>query len=192
MKNPQTILWILVGAGIIGLISFGGLLSKTLRLYLKYRDISKDIKNIGDALLKSLIRAGAIQTDESKLRVEATVDDQGCVYCHLEGGNTFDKSTFIISLQEIIGLIDNPRYVIIRKSRLMLLIRQKDFHSVPEVIGKKKEFAEYFKDQWTKLVGDCELIFTRNIEGRRLLLKSRLKSLSAQFEDKIEHVNKWR
>ena len=171
---------------------FGRLTFKTLRLYFKYRDISKDIQQIGDALLNSLVKAGAIRTDNSKLEVGTSVDNWGAVYCHLEGGTTFDKSTFINALQEIIAPIDNPRYVIIRKNRFMLFVKQKDYHSVPEILGRNKNLAEYFQSQWERLVGACDLIFTRTIDGRKLLLKSRVKSLAAQFDDKVEHVNKWR
>jgi len=178
--------------GIGGVLFFGRQTYKTLRLYFKYRDISKDIQQIGDALLNSLLKAEAIQTDSSKLKVEASVDNRGAVYCHLSGGTTFEKSTFIHALREIVAPVDNPRYVIIRKSRFILFIKQKDYHSVPEILGRNKALAEYFKRQWERLVGACDLIFTRTIEGRKLLLKSRIKSLSAQFDDKTEHVNKWR
>lgn len=50
----------------------------------------------------------------------------------------------------------------------------------------------YFSGQWQRLVGACELIFTRTIDGRKKLLKSRVQSLAAQWEDKpIERINKW-
>ena len=178
--------------GTIGIAIFGRLTYKTLRLYFMYRDISKDFQQIGDALLNSLVKSGAILTSYSKLKVETSVDDWGAVFCHLEGGTTFDKSTFINALKEIIAPIDNPRYVIIRKNKFMPFVEQKDYHSVPEIIGRNKNLAEYFKNQWERLVGSCDLVYTRTIEGRKLLLKSRIKSLSAQFDDKAEHVNKWR
>ena len=177
---------------IMAMISFGSLTYKTLRLYFKYRDISKDIHRIGEALLRSLIKAGVIKANNSELKVETSVDIRGSVFCHLEGGTTFDKSMFINALQEIVAPIDNPRYVIIRKSRFLFFIMQKDFHSVPEILGRNKQSAEYFKEQWQRLVGACNLIYTRTIKGRKLILKARVKSLAAQFDDHIEHVNKWR
>ncbi len=192
IKTTQDLYVFLTIFGILGIIIFGRLTIKTLRLYLKYHDISKDIQQIGDALLISLIKAGVINTDYSKLKVETSVNNWGAVFCHLEGGTTFDKSTFINALQEIIAPIDNPRYVIIRKNMFILFVKQKDYHSVPEILGKNKNLAEYFKNQWERLVGSCDLIFTRTLEGRKILLKSRVKSLAAQFDDKIEHVNKWR
>jgi superfamily II DNA or RNA helicase len=192
IKTAQDLYVFLAVLGAMGMAIFGRLTVKTLRLYFKYRDISKDVQQIGDALLNSLIKAGAINTDYSKLKVETSVDNWGAVFCHLEGGTTFDKSTFINALQEVIAPIDNPKYVIIRKNKFMLFIKQKDYHSVPEIIGRNKNLAEYFKNQWERLVGSCDLVYTRTIEGRKLLLKSRVKSLSAQFDDKVEHVNKWR
>lgn len=192
IKSLQDLYFFLTILGTIGIFMFGKMTLKTLRLYFKYRDISKDIQKISDTLLNSLIKAGVIHTDISKLKVETSVDRWGAVYCHLEGGTTFDKSTFINALQEIVSPINNPRYVIIRKNRFMLFIKQKDYHSVPDILGRNKNLAEYFKHQWQQLVGACDLIFTRTIEGRKLLLKSRVKSLSAQFDNDIERVNKWR
>lgn len=177
---------------VLGMLFFGRQVYKTLRIYLKYRDIAKDFRQIGTVLLNTLIKAKVIHTDKSKLTVIATVDRSGAVYCHLEGGTTYDRSTFINALLEIVSPIDNPRYVIVRRNKFMLFMKQKDYHSVPELLGRSKNSAEYFKDQWEQLVGTCDLIFTRTIEGRKLLLKSRVKSLAAQFDDKVEYVNKWR
>ena len=194
VKNIRTTqdLYTLVTVIFVGFFGFFGRQTfKTLTMYLKYRDIAKDIQNIGDALLNSLQKAGVINTDISKLSVKAVRDEQGCVYCHLEGGTTFEKSTFIKNLHEIIRKVENPRYIIIRKSRFLVFVKQSDFHAVPELLGKNKILAEYLVHQWRRLVGDCELVFTRTVEGRKLILKSRMKSLASQFDDKTEQVNKW-
>src|SRR5690606_31836294 len=117
IKTTQDLYVFLAIFGAIGMAIFGRQTYKALKLYYKYRDISKDIQQIGDALLNSLIKERAIKTDSSKLKVETSVDNWGAVFCHLEGGTTFDKSTFINALQEVIAPIDNPRYVIIRKNK---------------------------------------------------------------------------
>lgn len=182
----------LMFASIAGVLFFGRQTYKTFRLFIKYRDISKDIQQIGDALLESLVRFGTIHTEYSKLNVVASVDDYGAIYCHLDGGTTYEKSTFIKSLQEIISSIENPRYIIIRKSLFLKVLSQKDYHSVPEIIGRNKKTSEYFERQWSRFVGACELIYTRTIDGRKILLKSRINSLSSEFEEKTERINKWR
>jgi superfamily II DNA or RNA helicase len=182
----------LIVIGAVGVIFFGRQFYKTFKIFIKYRDISKDIQQIGEALLESLVKMGAIQTDYSKLFVKSSVDNFGAIYCHLDGGTTFEKSTFIKSLQEILASINNPRYLIIRKSMFLKVISQKDYHSVPELIGQNKKSAEYFERQWNRFVGTCELVYTKTIEGRKILLKSRINSLSSEFEEKTERINKWR
>lgn len=192
MNSMEDVLHYLMFIGGLGVVIFGRLAFKTFRAYVKYRDISKDIHQIGEALLKSLIKIGTIRTDYSKLEVVADVDDEGAIYCHLNGASTYEKSTFIKSLQEVIGTVDNPRYVIIRKSFFLNVLSQKDYHSVPDLLGRKKQFAEYFEMRWRRLVGACELVYTRTIEGRKILLKSRIHSLASEFQDKTERINKWR
>lgn len=193
IRNFEDLVVFLVVLTAGGAVVFGRLALKTLRLYVRYRDISKDIQQIGEALLRSLLKEGSIHSPVADLKVEASMDAMGSVYCHLEGGTTYEKSVFIQALEEIVSPIVNPRYVIIRKSSLLKLVRQKDYHAVPEILGRNKNLAEYFNNQWRSLVGNCELVYTRTLQGRQLLLKSRVKALSAQFEPRqIEHVNKWR
>ena len=175
--------------GIIGVLLFGWQFYRTFRIYIKYRDISKDAHQIGEALLESLVKVGAIQTEYSKLFVNTSIDDIGAIYCHLDGGTTYEKSLFIKAMQEILANIDNPRYLIIRKSLFLKIISQKDYHSVPEILGQNKKSAEYFARQWKRFVGSCKLIYTRTIEGRKILLKSRLNSLASEFEEKTERIN---
>lgn len=192
IHNREDLFHFLMFAGIAGVLFFGRQFYKTFRIFFKYRDISKDIQQIGEALLQSLVKMGTIQTDISKLYVISSIDNYGAIYCHLDGGTSFEKSTFIKSLQEIISTIDNPRYLILRKSLFLKIISQSDYHSVPELIGRNKKTAEYFESQWKRLVGSCELIYTRTIDGRKILLKSRINSLSSEFEEKTERINKWR
>lgn len=190
--SKDTITFILIAALILGVLFFGRGGVKYLSLYIKYRDISKDVHNIGMALVESLIHIGSIKTRRSDLIVVSEIDTRGVIYCHLEGGTTFEKSTFIKSLQEVINEVDNPRYLIIRKSKLLGLISQKDFHSVPEDLARNKKDAQFFYQHWIKRVGNAQLIYTRTIDGRKLLLKSRLNSLATKLEDRSsQRVNKW-
>ena len=179
-------------AGVGGMLIFGARTYQAFRLYLKYRDIAKDMRHIARAVLESLEFAGALNTPMSRLRIESHVTLDGSVQCHLEGGSSYERSIFINALQEIASPVNNPRYVIIRKSKLFRLIRQQDYHAVPEILGRKKELAEFFCGRWEFHVGPCELVYTRTPAGRELILKSRLQSLASQFDQNPEYVNKWR
>ena len=192
IKSTDDLLRFLSIIAVFGVIIFGRQLFFTARLYFKYRDISDDLNQIGEATLSSLVKIGLIKTDISKLFVRTSLDEYGTVFCHLDGGTTYEKSTFIQVLKEILSPPKNPRYVIIRKSLFLNIFSQSDFHPVPEVLGRNKDSAEYFEKQWSRNVGRCELVYTRSLRGRQILLKARVNSLASEFEDKTDAISIWK
>lgn len=183
-------LWLLL-VGISGLLYFGRQTLHAFSMYIHYRDISKDIRRIGEALLRSLHKAGMIRTPMQELSVKASTGTTG-VHCYLEGGSRYEQSLFTDSLHEIVSPVDNPRYLILRKSRFLFFYPQIDYHAVPEILGRKKELAVSFYQLWRKYVGNCELVYTRIAGGRRTLLQARVGSLAARLSEEVEHLNKWR
>lgn len=181
---------VLIIIGAIGLFLFGREMWRAFRLYIRYRDISKDIHKIGQALALALAKVGIIKSEH--VTVVSELDEKGAVLCYLEGGTRYEKSMFINALSEIVSVVESPRYLILRKSRSLFHLEQIDYHSVPELIGRKKEWATYFAYHWKRLVGNNELVYTRIQDGRRILLQARMKSLAAQFADKSETVSKWK
>lgn len=191
--STENIFLMLIAIGSVITFTFGGLAYNTSRLYIKHRDITKDIQKVGEALLKTLIDIDLIFTPASELEVISEVTEQGTMACFLKGGNAHESSLFVSALEEIVGVIDDPRYIVTRESELAGLIAQQDFHSVPFNIARRKKAAETFHKHWLDQLGGGELIYTRTLEGRKALLKARLNSLSAAFEeDRTELVNKWR
>ncbi|QCK17138.1 restriction endonuclease subunit R [Mangrovivirga cuniculi] len=193
VPNKEVLIWggtIFIG---LGIVLFGTRSINALLLYLKYRDIEKDIDRIGIALLNAMSITGIIKTKLDAIKVKTSKDEYGGVYCHIEGGTAFESSAFINSIQEILSKVDNPRYLIIRKGMFKGLYEQIDYHNVPEELGRRKNEAQIFFYQWSKYVSKSRLIYTRNPEGRKLLLKARINSLSANIlNEDIEHVNVWK
>lgn len=91
----------------------------------------------------------------------------------LKGGTMRDKTTFAACMEEIWGVIDNPRYLLTREKRSG---RSEEFYSVPEIFGNKKERALVFEKHMRKVLGRYQVAYTRTPEGRRLLLRARTKS----------------
>jgi len=176
---------------IILLIIFGGQLFRYWYMYVKYRDINKDIQNIGETLLESLYMEELVKTPKSATKVVTEVYDWGLITCSLDGATAYEQSLFNSSLYEIVDVIRNPRYIIVRKSKRAGIIPQKDFHSVPDALGRKKKVAQQFRNLWNYKVGDCDLIYTRTIEGRKFLIEVRGKSLAATFSDDIKTRSRW-
>jgi len=190
-ENLNVILWFIGIVFLISLvISLPGLL-RVFLLLLRNGPVAGSIKQIGNALIKTLCKIDVIKTDVNKLRVITEKNKYGIIFCGLEGSTSYERSIFLDCLEDIVNPVENPRYILIRKSRLKFLLRE-DFHTVPQIIGTHKKAAEFFSLMWRKYVGDNKLIYTRNIDGRKLLLKARQKAMSTSFQKRSERINIWK
>lgn len=163
---------------------------KAVWLLLRHGPIASSLKEVGEALLRTLGHIEVLRTSVRKLAPKAEKARDGTVVCQLSGGTSYEKSVFLDSLRELLDPIGNPRYLLMRHSRLGPLLR-KDFLAVPGIIGKRKEHARYFAKMWSKYVGDADLVYTRNVEGRRLLLRAREHSLSSAFQRRSDRRSVW-
>ena len=170
-------------------ITYGGFTYRTLKQYLKYKNISKNLLKIGRTVLMSLMNEKIIKTPASQLKLIGNQDGSGNTSCYLDGGTNYEKSIFIQTLQEAISPIDNPRYLILQND-FYKFPKNKSYFAVPEIFGRNKKSAIFFENQWSQNVGNSSLIFTRTLEGRNLLLKLRLQSMLKKNKQ-IEHINKW-
>lgn len=161
-------------------------------LFIKHGPVRSSMRSIGQALLKTLCYIGEVTTDYANLRIVAQEGEYGDVYCHLDGGSSREKSVYLRALQEILDPITNPRYLLVRIERPWMIFPRKDYHTVPSVIGQKKDYAEHFAKVWTRHVGKMRLVYTRNREGRITLLRARNHSLSSSFREKSEQITRWK
>ena len=74
-------------------------------------------------------------------------------------------------------MIDNPRYILARKKGRGKI---SDCYAVPEIFGRNKEDAMTFRMCMKRVLGNYEAIYTRTPEGRRLLLRARLRSFACK------------
>ncbi|MFV0229930.1 DEAD/DEAH box helicase family protein [Empedobacter falsenii] len=176
----------------IGVVYFSINLYKNVKLYIQYRDITKDFHNIALALFNTLQNFNFISEELQTSNILTTVDHKGNISCSLLSSTTYDKAIFLEALETILNPLENPRYFIERKSKLMNLFKQRDYHAIPDIIGQHKKKSEYFHGQWLQLVGDAELHYARNFFGRKKLINAKIKSLSFQLKQPIEHIKKWK
>lgn len=164
---------------------------KSLWLIFRHGRIESSMRLVGEALVKALCHSGCIKTDISKLKVRAEQDGPGYVLCSLEGGTSYDKSLFLDSFQEILDPIENPRYILARGSVFGWFFR-KDYHALPEILGKTKETAIYFEKMWRKYVGPVRLHYTRTLVGRQRLLRARINSVSYALQKRADRRSCWK
>jgi len=181
-----------VAAVILGLAVLGGMpyFLKALWLLIRHGSVTGSLRQVGKALLRALAHAGIVETDANRMRVTVEKVSYEATVCSLEGATTYEKSVFLDALGELLGPVENPRYLLTRDSGLGPF-RRRDIHPVPAVLGRRKDQASYLAKMWRKYVGRTRLIYTRNTEGRKALLKARGQSLAGAMLKKSERRNRW-
>lgn len=160
---------------------------KTVCLYLP---VDGALEQIGIALTEALCQAGFIETSVRQMKVNVIKLDDGKFYVSLSGCTFYESSLFADCLAEILAPIDNPRYLVLREGKFLGISRD-DYHAVPLKFAVKKELAQIFYKSWQKNVCLSELIYTRTEEGRRKLLKAKMKSFSSTFKDEVKRQDRW-
>jgi hypothetical protein len=152
----------------------------------------RSIRQIGQVVLESLIYEGSVHRNQpgvGKRRALAGKNTDGTVFCWIDGRG-HEQAAFLRALSEVLGPIENARFLIARQRTWWGL--REDYFGVPEVLAKKKEFAEFFAQKWRSAVGPAALVYTRTPEGRRVLLRARLHSLASNAQERPEPVSCWK
>ncbi len=148
---------------------------------------------VSEVLLATLCELGIIKTpiDELELHYGPLGEEQGVSTIH--GCSLYESDVFIRSLEELLDPVDNPRYLVFRKSRDPRKARRDegDYFSVPGVLGTKDK-VEVLLRHWKKTIGRCEAIYTRTAAGRRRLLKARVSAWVNQRQRISERQSVWK
>jgi superfamily II DNA or RNA helicase len=178
------------GAGFI--FTFGYKLYRAITLYIKHGFLNKKIEKMGLAVLDTLFELGYISSDKSKMAVVSRLESKGDVSCNLYGANAYESALFSKALSEIIEPIESPRYLIIKTSFFRKRLNIENFYPVPELFGDKKARVLVFQKHWNTYVGKSKVFYTRQKEGRKLLLKARLAHVYNAFQKVSKEVVVWR
>ncbi len=173
-------------------VAFGYKFYKALMTYIRYGFLYRKIKKMGCAIIETLNVLGHLTTSKSVIKVVSSVSENGHVTCYLEGATAFENTLFSKALRELIEPIDAPRYVLINTNRFRKRFDLENVYPVPELFGSKKEYAEAFQKQWTNYFRKNKLLYTRHIDGRKLLLKARLFHSYNAFKEVSKETLGWK
>jgi hypothetical protein len=148
------------------------------------------LKQIGEALVHALCQAGFIETSIRRMKVKCSEYCDGTFSLALSGSTFYESSLFADCLAEILGPIDKPRYMVVREGTVFGLSRD-DYHAVPIKLAAKKDTAMIFYKAWCRYVCPSELIYTRDDEGRKRLVKAKMKAFSSTFESQVKRQDRW-
>lgn len=158
--------------------------------YLKTGTVEGVMKQIAVTMLETMSSQGLIKSSIKNVGLRVA-EDKGMLFVSCSNLPAEENNLFIQALQEFLDPVDNPRYLLVKHSKFMGRIKQTDYFSIPAVLSTNKKNVDLFKQLWKKYIGDCEIIYTRNPEGRKVLLKARKDASSAVKRDKSKRLSKW-
>ena len=148
------------------------------------------MKQIAIVILETLSDQGLIKTSIKQVGLKVH-DEKGELFVSCANLPADENNLFIQSLQEFLDPVENPRYLLVRRSRFLKWIKQTDYFAIPSAISPNKKGVEIFKGLWKLYIGDCDIIYTRSAEGRRVLLKARKYAFSAINKKASKRLSKW-
>ena len=143
------------------------------------------VLSIGEAVVLSLKE---LQLINSYAEIGGGSRDGGWMRAYLKDANESESAIFASAMQEILGPLDNPRYVIPREVKIITdnwlsnmlpevlakYVRSKRdklamFHSVPKVLCKNKEDAAVFQRHWNERVSPGAVMYGHSKSGKQMV-----------------------
>ena len=140
------------------------------------------VQAVSLTIVNSLIHLGMISRN---CRADGGDRGGGWVRLHLEHATQEESALFAVCLEEILGPMQKPRYVISRSSKFItdtwlskimpeviakffrpVKERLVMYHTVPKVLAASAEKAEIFQRYWNEFVSPSELFYARSKEGK--------------------------
>lgn len=147
--------------------------------YFLYKSPYKRLELFAEAIRKALLASGHLQTQNCKARVVRGDKDSIQTSTYLKGGTLREKELFAQALSEFFAPIENQRYILRAETWVN---DQTKYFAVPSMFDKRKEDVVAFVANIEKNIGKYEIIYTRNVEGRHILLDARLNALGNKQE----------
>jgi superfamily II DNA or RNA helicase len=166
-------------------------LFKAGRLLVRNGSLEGSVVQVGCAVAESLSEAGLIKEAQHwRSAFSVRQSESGRVDLTVDSVSRSSERMILEAIAELLGPVRNPRYLLVRKSRLGI-VRRMDYHAVPTALGQRKEWAELFHKHWKGHLGSSDLIFARTAGGRIMLIRARAKSFAAGFQRRVERRSAW-
>ena len=138
---------------------------------------ANSMKSLGKAVYQTL-RECELIAPSAKIETKAD-KDLGYVSMYLRNASIHDQNVFNTAMAELLSPIENPRYILISKTKFGGYNYRLSF-ACPSIIGKKKEYVEVLAEKLKATTGNFEPVYTRREDGRKLILACRKKAYITQ------------
>ena len=183
---PSLFSFFVVMAVLASVVFFGIMAVK----YLKTGTVEGVLKQIALALLETLSYQGIVKSSIKNVGLRVS-DESGLLFVSCTNLPAEENNLFIQSLQELLDPVENPRYLLVKHSTLKGKVKQTDYFSVPALLSANRKSVDMFQKLWERYVGRCEVVYTRSLAGRKVLLKARKDASSAMNRERSKRLSKW-
>ncbi len=147
---------------------------------------------VGKCVVRSLCNAGFIDTPYYNIKIRLLEDKENMkLKINVSNVTTRERSLIITCLEEIFDKIEEQRYILVNKKFIV-----STYYNVPNIFSTNKKLAEMFYKNWQKYIGVSRLIYTKSVDGRKLLLKARANSFDYTNTDELfkkkKRVSVWK
>lgn len=152
-------------------------LAARLERWLAVRDVSR----LTRAVVGALAETKAIETAATAagVRVDASADRLSIL---VDGLSVRDEMELHQALQQLFCPLFSPRYLVRRMGRSWV---------VPRALGESRDGAMTFLRHFRRHVGRARLVYTRQPEGKRLLLTAVQRYLASHLHERPETGARW-
>ena len=170
---------------------FACVMFKPTILVIKTGSVEKVLRQISLAFLRVMRYQNLIKKIPEEVHIEtySFIGQNNDTFISFSNLSPEENKILITALKEFLDPIQNPRYIIERRTKGSLF-EQKDYHAVPAVFARSKKTVELLKEIWEDEVGPCEIIYTRTTNGRKLLLQARQKAFSS-INSENKQISRW-
>ncbi|MBS4759750.1 MAG: DEAD/DEAH box helicase family protein [Clostridium sp.] len=147
------------------------------KYYIRYTQ--KELFEIARALLKTMCETNVILSsyDEIKPVSNISFDNNKKTttnFLTLVNCSNYERNIFVKTLNEMFSAPEKQRYILKKSDNKT---GKECYLAVPEIIGTNKNKVKIFEKNLEPVIGYMNIIFTRNPEGRKELLKARFNTL---------------
>lgn len=159
---------------------------------IKFSMPKEQLRSVVKTLIKSLCDSNIIKTQYRDIKIQSKdIKDNVSIELSINGVTTHENNIIITSLEEIFSDIDSQRYILINKKRKI-----DTYYNVPNILATNKELAQRFHSNWIKYIGDSNLIYTKSLDGRKILLEARKNTFNyiniEKFIEKKKPISNWK
>ena len=131
-----------------------------------------NLKNLAISLLKTLCDLSLIKTNFYKMELVFNTELNSNFYITLSGCNNYERNIFMNAFSEIFKINDKNRYIL-KQGEL--------FIAVPECIARHNKNVKRFVNYLEQNLGYFVIIYTRNPNGYKELLKAKFNTINYGF-----------